>query len=206
MITHPRLFPARPCRQGAWLVLLCASMCLAACQDHPEDQLVYPDGGQIMRLPGVAQGGTEPILALTPDVKPVTPPAFRTVKRDFFECQGLVGAWYQKMVVAEMNELARRDGLAQMPKPVCLVSMDPMLGHKEGRFKIHLYMDMADLKECEMNLRCTWGRNMSFVVRDQQIYRSYFLTDFKRDRYYQHCVTPENRLFTNTTCYTVNAK
>lgn len=203
--------PAHPPRQTLfrYLGLLACTLALAGlmgCDDSPSDKLVYPDGGEIMRLPGVAQGGADPILALTPALQPVTAPAFRTVKRDFFECEGLVGAWYQKMVVAEMNHLAKMSGLASMPKPVCLISMDPMLGHQEGRFKIHLYMDMADLKECEMNLRCKWARNMSFVVRDQQIYRTYFLSDFKRNQYFQHCVTPENRLFANTTCYTVDAK
>ena len=96
----------------AWLACcLLALAGLAGCDDSPSDKLMYPDGGVIVRLPGVAQGGSEPILALTPDTQPVTPPAFRTVKRDFFECEGLVGSWYQKMVVAEMNHLAEMDGL-----------------------------------------------------------------------------------------------
>lgn len=188
--------------------LLAATLLLAlsACDDAPADKLAYPDGGVIVRLPGVEQGGREPILALTPELKPVTRPAFRTVKRDFFECQGLVGPWYQKLVVAETNYLARHDGLLEMKDPVCLVSMDLSLGHREGRFKIHLYKDLAELKECEMNLRCTWARNVSMAVRDQRIYRTYFLSDFKREQYYQHCITPENRFFANVTCYEVDAK
>lgn len=179
---------------------------LSGCDDAPSDRLAYPDGGVIVRLPGVEQGGREAILALTPDLKPVTPPAFRTIKRDFFECQGLVGAWYQKLVVAETNYLAQHDGLVEMNNPVCLVSMDLSLGHHEGRFKIHLYKDMAELKECEMYLRCTWARNVSLAVREQRIYRTYFLSDFKREQYYQHCITPENRFFPNVTCYEVDAK
>jgi len=196
-----------PLRSGAGRIgaLACAlALGLSACQDPP-DRLVYPDGGVIVRLPGVEQGGRDPVLALDAQQKPLTRPAFRTVKRDFFECRGLVGAWYEKMVVAEMNFLARQDHLAPMKEPVCLVSLDPAMGHQEGRFKIHLYMDLDDLKECEMNLRCSWARNMSLVVRNRQIYRSYFLSDFKRERYYQHCITPENRFFANTTCYTVQA-
>ena len=189
-----------------WAPLVLGLLGLVGCDDSTPDKLRYPDGGVIVRLPGVEQGGREPIMALTPELKPVTRPAFRTVKRDFFECQGLVGAWYQKMVVAEMNYLARHDGLTEMADPVCLVSMDLSLGHREGRFKIHLYKDLAELKECEMNLRCTWARNVSLAVRDQRIYRSYFLSDFKRERYYQHCITPENRFFANVTCYVVDAK
>lgn len=187
-------------------LLLMAAAWLSGCDDAPSDRLAYPDGGVIVRLPGVEQGGRDPILALTPDLKPVTPPAFRTIKRDFFECQGLVGAWYQKLVVAETNYLARHDGLVEMNNPVCLVSMDLSLGHREGRFKIHLYKDLAELKECEMNLRCTWARNVSLAVREQRIYRTYFLSDFKREQYYQHCITPENRFFPNVTCYEVDAK
>lgn len=203
----PRFFRPVSLPGSHWLLAgLLALSALVACDDSSSEKLVYPDGGVIVRLPGVAQGGPDPILALTPETLPVTAPAFRTVKRDYYDCEGLVGGWYQKLVIAEMNYLAKMNGLATMPSPVCLVSMDPMLGHREGRFKIHLYMDKADLKECELSLRCTWARNVSLVVRDQRIYRSYFLTDFQRNRYYQHCITPENRLFAETTCYTVDAK
>jgi hypothetical protein len=64
-------------------------------------------------------------------------------------------------------------------------------------------MDMDDLKECEMNLRCKWARNVGLVLKNKAVYRSYFLSDFKNDKYYQHCVSPDSQWFARTTCYTM---
>jgi dihydroorotate dehydrogenase len=50
-------------------------------------------------------------LALTPQLDPVTPPAFKHVQRDFYECKGLLGDWYEKIIVAEINFLAKQHGL-----------------------------------------------------------------------------------------------
>lgn len=157
-----------------------------------------------LEFKGIAYSGAEPILKLDADHRPVTKPAFQQVKRDFYECTGVVSVWYQVLVLAEMNHLAKAYEMEELSNPVCFLTMDKQLGHGEGKYKIHFYKDRTELRECEMNMRCSIARNMSLVVWDRAIYRSYFLTDFDRGKYYQHCVTPDNVLHRMTTCYLVN--
>lgn len=192
--------PALACKGLLGLALLCG---LTACGDTDLDWRLTAVPPVALKLPGLDQFGDEPILALTPDMDPVTKPAFKHVKRDFFECKGLLGAWYQKIIVAEINFLAKQHELMQIANPVCLISVDKSVGLNGGRFKVHLYMDMDDLKECEMNLRCKWARNVGLVLKNKAVYRSYFLSDFKNDKYYQHCVSPDSQWYARTTCYTM---
>ena len=202
-------FSGRPSRgqtgvhMGQWLTTAVLLLGLSACGDTELDWRLTAVPPVALKLPGLEQAGDEPILALTADMDPVTKPAFKHVKRDFFECQGLLGAWYQKIIVAEINFLAKQHALMQIANPVCLISVDKSVGLNGGRFKVHLYMDMEDLKECEMNLRCKWARNVGLVLKNKAVYRSYFLSDFKNDKYYQHCVSPDSQWFARTTCYTM---
>ncbi|MFM1926028.1 MAG: hypothetical protein RIT44_1834 [Pseudomonadota bacterium] len=205
-----RRFLSGPSSLGKTLVLACKWLAtsalllvLSACGDADLDWRLTAVPPVALKLPGLEQAGEEPILALTADMDPVTKPAFKHVKRDFFECKGLLGAWYQKIIVAEINFLAKQHELMQIANPVCLISVDKSVGLNGGRFKVHLYMDMEDLKECEMNLRCKWARNVGLVLKNKAVYRSYFLSDFKNDKYYQHCVSPDSQWFARTTCYTM---
>jgi hypothetical protein len=81
--------------------------------------------------------------------------------------------------------------------PVCLLIVDKDLGPKEGRFSVHFYEDAHELKECAINHRCKLARNVSLVLKNQLVFRSYFLSD------YQHCVTPNDMWIANSTCYVV---
>lgn len=157
-----------------------------------------------LEIKGIAYSGNDPILKLDSDHRPKVKPAFQQVKRDFYECAGVVSAWFQILTLAEMNHLAKAYDMEVLNNPVCYLTMDKQLGHGEGKFKIHFYKDKTDLRECEMNMRCRIARNVSLVVWDRAIYRSYFLTDFDEGQFYQHCVTPDNVLHRQTTCYLVN--
>jgi hypothetical protein len=183
--------------------VLAGLVALSGCGDTQLDWRLTTADPVTLRLPGLEQSGDQAILALTPSLEPVTPPAFKHVHRDFYECKGLLGDWYQKIVVAEINFLAKQNGLTVIQNPVCLISVDKQVGLNGGRFKVHLYMDMDDLKECEMSLRCKWARNVGLVLKNQAVYRSYFLSDFKNNRYYQHCITPQSQWYARTTCYTM---
>ena len=44
------------------------------------------------------------------------------------------------------------------------------------------------------------------VVQNNAVYRYYFLSDFKHEYYYRHCLTPDNVWHHNTTCFTLDAK
>jgi hypothetical protein len=74
---------------------------------------------------------------------------------------------------------------------------------KNGRFSVHFYKDAEELKACVFHQHCESARNVSLVLKNQLVFRSYFLSDFKREKFYQHCVTPEGSWIANTTCYTV---
>jgi hypothetical protein len=39
------------------------------------------------------------------------------------------------------------------------------------------------------------------VLKNQAVYRSYFLSDFEREKYHQHCITPTGKWHPKTTCY-----
>jgi len=89
--------PGRPLvLAGKWLATTALLLGLSACGDADLDWRLTAVPPVALKLPGIEQAGDEPILALTADMDPVTKPAFKHVKRDFFECKGLLGAWYQK--------------------------------------------------------------------------------------------------------------
>lgn len=154
-------------------------------------------------LDGVARSGTEPMLMLSDELEPMADPTYVHKKRDLYGCDGMVAPWFQKVLVAELNYLAGQDKLQSINNPVCLLIVDKDLGPKEGRFSVHFYEDVQELRECAINHRCKLARNASLVLKNQLVYRSYFLSDFKREKYYQHCITPDDMWLANTTCYTV---
>jgi len=167
---------------------------LSACNDAKPVQVV---------LDGVARSGVEPMLTLSDELEPVADPAYVHKKRDLYDCDGMVAPWFQKVLVAELNYLAGQDKLQSISNPVCLLIVDKDLGPKEGRFSVHFYEDVQELRECAINHRCKIARNVSLVLKNQLVYRSYFLSDFKREKYYQHCITPDDMWLANTTCYVV---
>lgn len=149
----------------------------------------------------VAQSGQSPMLLLSADNWPMTAPVFRQVKRDFYDCKGLVGDWFETLLLAEMNFLASESGLKNLPSAVCLVQIDRQLKPNEGRFVVHFYANATELSECAMKHRCQMARNVSLVLKNQAVYRSYFLSDFEREQYHQHCITPTGKWHPKTTCY-----
>lgn len=167
---------------------------LTACNDANPVKVV---------LEGVARSGVEPMLMLNDELEPLADPAYVHKKRDLYDCEGMVALWFQKVLVAELNYLANQDKLQNINSPVCLLIVDKDLGPKEGRFSVHFYEDVQELRECAINHRCKLARNVSLVLKNQLVYRSFFLSDFRREKYYQHCITPDDLWMANTTCYVV---
>ena len=186
-------------RLGLTLMLL---LCLWGCREKP---LTWPWSDEAAvapaNTPPVAQSGESPMLLLSADNWPMTAPVFRQVKRDFYDCKGLVGDWFETLLLAEMNFLANESGLKNLPSAVCLVQIDRQLKPNEGRFVVHFYANATELSECAMKHRCQLARNVSLVLKNQAVYRSYFLSDFEREKYQQHCITPDGKWHPKTTCY-----
>ncbi|WP_353140033.1 hypothetical protein [Limnohabitans sp.] len=173
-------------------VVLAVLAVLTACQDAKPVHVV---------LDGIARKGAEPMLMLTDELEPMADPTYVHKKRDLYDCEHVVAPWFQKVLMAELNYLSDKDKLQLINAPVCLLIVDKDLGPKEGRFSVHFYEDAQELRECAINHRCKLARNVSLVLKNQLVYRSYFLTDFNREKYYQHCITPDDMWMANTTCY-----
>lgn len=156
-----------------------------------------------IKIDGVPSKGKEPMLMIDDQLEPLTKPTYQLIKRDLYDCQGMVAPWLQNLLVAELNFLAEKSNLKLIEKPVCLLNVDKDESPKNGRFSVHFYKDSEELKACVFHQHCESARNVSLVFKNQLVFRSYFLSDFKREKFYQHCVTPESNWIANTTCYTV---
>ena len=185
-----------------WGLALMLLLGLWGCGDKPITwPWSEPATATQVNMPPVAQSGQSPMLLLSADNWPMTAPVFRQVKRDFYDCKGLVGDWFETLLLAEMNFLASESGLQNLPSAVCLVQIDRQLKPNEGRFVVHFYANATELSECAMKHRCQLARNVSLVLKNQAVYRSYFLSDFEREKYHQHCITPDGKWHPKTTCY-----
>ena len=156
-----------------------------------------------IKIDGVPSTGKEPMLMIDDQLEPLTKPTYELIKRDLYDCKGMVAPWLQNLLVAELNFLAEKSNLKLIEKPVCLLNVDKDESPKNGRFSVHFYKDSEELKACVFHQHCESARNVSLVLKNQLVFRSYFLSDFKREKFYQHCVTPESNWIANTTCYTV---
>jgi hypothetical protein len=156
-----------------------------------------------IKIDGVPSTGKEPMLMIDDQLEPLSKPTYELIKRDLYDCKGMVAPWLQNLLVAELNFLAEKSKLKLIEKPVCLLNVDKDESPKNGRFSVHFYKDTEELKACVFHQHCESARNVSLVLKNQLVFRSYFLSDFKREKFYQHCVTPEGNWIANTTCYTV---
>ena len=185
---------------GTFLVLISL---LSGC-NKSEDSLPLKKNEAIpIRLVDVPTSGKEPMLMIDDQLEPFAKPKYQLIKRDLYECNGMVAPWLEKLLVAELNFLAEKSKLELLDKPVCLLNVDKNENPKNGRFSVHFYKNPDDLNACVFHQKCTLARNATLVLKNQLVFRSYFLSDFKREKYYQHCVTPDGNWFANTTCYTV---
>ncbi len=175
---------------------------LGACSDSPW-YWPWEDAPARLELPGVAYSGDQAMLRLGPAGQPLVNPSLIQIQRAFFDCKGLVGDWYQLLMQAEMNHLAASDQLKPMKDPVCLVSMDKDLNLSQGRYTVHFFSSGEEMNQCIVHHRCEWARNVTLISKNNAVYRSYFLSDFKIEHYYRHCLTADNTWHQDTSCSTL---
>lgn len=192
-------------RQVKYGLLGLALLILAGCGDQP---WYWPWQAAPSRLvfPGIAYEGDQALLRLGPAGQPLVNASLIQIQRAFFDCKGFVGDWYQQILQMEMNHLAAVDKLKPMQSPVCLVSMDKDLNLSQGRYTIHFFSSGEEMNSCIVHLHCEWARNVTLISKNNAVYRYYFLSDFKIEYYYRHCITPDNIWYRNTTCFTVDEK
>jgi hypothetical protein len=151
---------------------------------------------------------TEPMLMINDEFEPLVSPRYIQLKRDIYDCKGMIAPWVQQMLIDEFNFLAKRSKLQQMIDPVCVMYLEKDLGPKTGRFSVHFYENETELEKCSTNLRCKLqrARNVVLVLKNEKVYRSYFLSDFVNEKYFLYCVNPKGELIGNNTCYTLDVK
>jgi hypothetical protein len=184
-----------------WIWLSCLSflLFLGACSDRPW-HWPWENAPARLELPDVAYSGDQAMLLLGPAGQPLVNPSLIQIQRAFFDCKGFVGDWYQQLMQAEMNQLAASDHLKPMKDPVCLVSMDKDLNLTQGRYTVHFFSSGKEMNQCIVHHRCEWARNVTLISKKNAVYRSYFLSDFKLEFYYRHCLTADNIWHQDTPC------
>jgi hypothetical protein len=186
----------------SWLSLL---LLLGACSDGPW-YWPWEEAPARLELPGVAYSGDEAMLRLGPSGQPLVNPSLIQIQRAFFDCKGFVGDWYQHLMQAEMNHLAAFDHLKPMNDPVCLVSMDKDLNLTQGRYTVHFFSSGEEMNQCIVHHHCEWARNVTLISKNKAVFRYYFLSDFKHEYFYRHCLTPDNVWHRETTCFNLGEK
>ncbi len=179
--------------RASWARLGATLLCLAT--------LSACSGDDFRTLPDLApQSGNEPMMRLNANNLPRQPPVVSQLKYEYYECGGLVSEWFLKLLVAEMNFLEKEEGLQPVDGSACAVSRAINQGQAEPRFTVHLFNSRKAANDCVVASRCSLARNVALVPRQGAVWRSYFLTDYEWKRFYQHCMAPQQRWYSQKSC------
>lgn len=148
--------------------------------------------------------GKEPMLRLDSKLKPLTEPVYENDRLTFYDCQGVLGAWFQELLTAEMNYFNELVELPMVNGQACVVSIGTPKSLTAGRINVQLYANTRQMNDCVRDDRCPIFRSVSLLPREDNVYRSYFLSDLNRKLISQQCVTSKGKLYPDTTCYTVD--
>lgn len=174
---------------------LCLALCLAACGDPG-----LSDDHEIVRIPTLAPiAGTQPMVRMNAQQEPDAPIIVQQTKENYYSCAGLVGDWFLKLVVAEMNFLARQEELERVDGSACAIS-HVLLGMGSGRIKLHLFRNAQEANDCVFKRQCDMARNVTLIPTDTAVLRSYFLSDELNKRFVKHCLVPPNRWHKAVSC------
>lgn len=139
------------------------------------------------------------MVRMNAEEMPDGPVVIRQDKEVYYSCAGLVGEWFLKLVVAEMNFLARQEELERMDGSACAVSLG-LKGMNTDRIKVHLFRNATEANECLFKRRCDMARNVALIPTQTAILRSYFLSDQLDKRFVQHCLAPPNTWHKGVSC------
>jgi hypothetical protein len=165
---------------------------LAACSDPASDALTLPDLAPV--------SGEGPMFFLGLDRLPLKPPIVTQLKYEYYECGGLISEWFLKLLVAEMNFLEMQSDLVPVDGSACAIGRAINQGQAEPRFVVYLFNTRKEANDCVVSLRCKLARNITLVPRDKAVWRSYFLSDFDINRFYQHCLAPPQKWHKGVSC------
>jgi len=149
------------------------------------------------------------VIKLDANNRPFTPVAFTNAYADYFVCHKTIKAKYRDTVLAEMNTFADRMGLPRAQDMPCMIKVAKANTKFPGSIYIEFYVDDKAEKACIKKGECGSTRLMMLHPKDktgkksQELYRSYVLTDEKKFRRANYCVSPEGQLLGEKHCYVV---
>lgn len=147
------------------------------------------------------------VIKLDANHRPLTPVVFTNAHADYFVCYKTIKAKYRDTVLAEMNTFADRMGLPHAKDMPCMIKVAKPKTKFPGAIYIEFYVDERAEKECIKKGECASTRTMMLFPKDktgkksQEIYRSYVLTDEKKFRRANFCVSPDGQLLGEKNCY-----
>jgi len=149
------------------------------------------------------------VIKLDPNNRPLTPVAFTNAYADYFVCHKTIKATYRDTVLAEMNTFADRMGIPHAQDMPCMIKVAKANTKFPGSIYIEFYVDDKAEKACIKKGECTSTRLMMLHPKDktgkksQELYRSYVITDEKKFRRANYCVSPDGQLLGEKHCYVV---
>ena len=149
------------------------------------------------------------IIKLDGNNRPHTPVMFTNKFADYFVCHKTIKDKYRETVLAEMNTFADRMGLPRAQDMPCMIKIAKPNTKFPGSVYIEFYTDVKAEKECIKLGECGSTRLMMLHPKDKtgikskDIYRSYVLTDEKKFRRANFCVSPDGQLLGEKHCYVV---
>jgi hypothetical protein len=149
------------------------------------------------------------VIKLDPNNRPLTPVAFTNAYADYFVCHKTIKATYRDTVLAEMNTFADRMGIPRAQDMPCMIKVAKANTKFPGSIYIEFYVDDKAEKACIKKGECGSTRLMMLHPKDKtgkkskELYRSYVLTDEKKFRRANFCVSPEGQLLGEKHCYVV---
>ena len=149
------------------------------------------------------------IIKLDGSNRPLTKPVFSNKFADYFVCHKTIKTKFKETVLAEMNTFADRMGLPRAQDMPCMIKIAKANTKFPGAVYIEFYTDVKAEKECIKMGECGSTRLMMLFPKDKtglhskELYRSYVLTDEKKFRRANFCVSPEGQFMGEKHCYVV---
>ena len=149
------------------------------------------------------------VIKLDSNNRPLTRVIFTNAYADYFVCYKTIKDKYRETVLAEMNTFADRMGLPRAQDMPCMVKVAKPKTKFPGAIYIEFYTDAQAEKACIKKGECGSTRLMMLHPKDKtgikskEVYRSYVLTDEKKFRRANFCVSPEGQLLGEKHCYVV---
>jgi hypothetical protein len=148
--------------------------------------------------------GKEPMLMLDNKSMPLTPAIHESDRLNYYDCKGVLAPWFQELLTAELNYFSELVEFPLIKGNQCVVTVGTPKSLTPGRISVQMYANAKDMNDCVMDGICFVFRSVNLIPKNGGVYRSYFLSDMFRKVISQQCVNPKGKLFSNTTCYSVD--